>query len=79
MKKKNQKKHDVILKNCPYTCPHCNKEIVIKDVTIGHIGQKILIPCCYCKKFIRIRIVGPLLSNFIIEQYNDKENIAIEK
>ncbi len=78
-RKKIKKQHEVILKRNPCICPHCNKEIIIKDVTIEQIGQKILIPCCHCKGLIRIKIIGPLLSNFIIEEYNPREGIRIEK
>lgn len=79
MKRKKQQNYKIILEKCPYTCPHCNRKIIIKQVTIYEIGQKILIPCYHCKGLIRIKIVGPLLSDFVIQEYNTKENIRIEK
>ena len=73
------KKNEVIIEKWPIICPHCNKDIVIRYVTIERMGQKILIPCCNCKGLIGIKIVGPLLSDFVLEKYNSKENISIEK
>ena len=76
---KKKKRHEVVIEAYPCKCPYCNQQITIRFVTIEEIGQKILMPCCHCKRSIRIRIVGPLLSNFVIEKYDSRENIRIEK
>lgn len=77
--KKEPKRSKVYLECCPWTCPHCQKEIMIRDLTFERIGQSIILECNYCKGSIKVKVVGPLLSNFIIEAFYPRENVRIEK
>lgn len=77
--KKIKKQHEVALQRYPCTCPHCKKKIIIRHLWFERIGQKIILECNYCGGSIKVKVVGPLLSNFVIEGFDPRENVRIEK